>query len=123
MPERRAHPRQKIVLPVRLIDAQDVQFAHTVDIACSGVRLGNVRSQREVGKVITLTRGVHKAKFRVAWVRQVGPQEMQAGLESLQVSENLLGVDLAECKRSSTEDIFMTLLSGKAGPKPPGGGT
>lgn len=114
MPERRTHPRQKLVLPVRLVDGGKVQLAHTIDIACSGVKIGNLHSKLEVGKVVTLRRGVHREEFRVAWVKQVGPKEMQAGLESLQASDKLLGVDLEECQRSASEDLFMTLLNSKS---------
>ena len=111
MPERRTYRRHKLVLPVRLVDANDVQFAHTVDIACSGIRIGNLRSRLEVDQIVTLSRGVHKAKFRVAWVKQLGPNEMQAGLEALQPSDKPLGVDLEECQRSQSEELFMTLLN------------
>ena len=74
MPERRAYERKKLVLPVKILEAQETQFVHTVDISCAGVRIGSLRSQMEIGTTITLSRGTHKAKFRVAWVRGDWPQ-------------------------------------------------
>ena len=120
MPERRAHARKKLVLPVKISDATQTQFVHTVDISCAGVRIGNLRSQVEIGKTITLSRGTHKAKFRVAWVREIGPKEIQAGLESLQPADNLLGVDVNEC-RNSSEELVMNLIGSKSqrGKRPP----
>jgi hypothetical protein len=113
MAEKRAHTRRKLVLPVRLTVANDIHFAHTIDITCAGVRIGNVRSELEVGKVITLSRGSDKAKYRVAWVQQMGPKEMQAGLEALQQDNTFLGVDLSDCERSSSDELLMTLLTSK----------
>jgi hypothetical protein len=115
MSERRAHARRKLVLPVRLKIADDLQFAHTIDITCGGVRIGNVRSELEIGKVVTLSRGPHKAKFRVAWVQQIGPKEMQAGLEALQQDDALLGVDISENQGNSSDEILLTLLKLKQG--------
>lgn len=113
MPERRAYERKKLVLPVKIVGAQESQFVHTVDISCAGVRIGSLRSQMEIGTTITLSRGTHKAKFRVAWIREIGPKEIQAGLECLQAADNLLGVNIDECTRSS-QDLLMTLFTQKS---------
>ncbi len=113
MPERRAHNRKKLVLPVRLTVANETEFVHTLDLTSGGAKIGNVRSELEVGKLVTLSRGSHRAKFRVAWIHQIGPKDMQVGLEALQQDNNLLGVDLLEGDRTSSEEFLMTLLTSR----------
>jgi hypothetical protein len=79
--------RTKAVLPVR-ISGNDVsgrtysELVHTLDISRTGVRLGAVHSQVQVGSLITIQYRQHKAEFRVIWTRPLGSGvEIQAGLE------------------------------------------
>jgi hypothetical protein len=114
MLNKRTSPRRKMVLPVKVTLDQVNHLAHTVDITHTGARLGVLRTQLQPGMIITLQRGSKKAKFRIAWIRQLTPNELQAGVESLELHKNFWGVDLSDQERVAKEDLkaFMTLLSG-----------
>lgn len=80
--------RTKAVLPVR-ISGTDIsgdsysELVHTLDVARSGVRLGAVRRQLEVGSLVVLQYRQHKAEFRVVWTKPLGKgAEQQVGLEA-----------------------------------------
>jgi hypothetical protein len=81
--------RVKAVLPVRISgnDASGdayTELAHTLDITPSGVRLGSIYRQLEVGGVLTLQYKQYKAEFRVVWIKQrQGRKEHHVGLEAL----------------------------------------
>lgn len=62
----------------------DSSGTYPLDITSIGGRLGALRTQLKPGKIISLQRGSTKADFRVQWSRQLGPNELQAGIESLQ---------------------------------------
>jgi hypothetical protein len=90
--------RSKAVLPVR-ISGNDVsgdaysELVHTLDVSRTGVRLGSVRRQLEVGSPVTLQYRQHKAEFRVVWTKPVGSgTEQQVGLES-GVQKDLWGLE------------------------------
>jgi hypothetical protein len=90
--------RSKAVLPVR-ISGNDVsgdaysELVHTLDVSRTGVRLGSVRRQLEVGALVTLQYRQHRAEFRVIWTKPVGSgTEQQVGLES-GVQKDLWGID------------------------------
>ncbi len=72
------------------------QLAHTVDISPIGGRLGGLRSPLQAGQTILLQRGQNRVQFRVVWTRQVGPGEIQAGIESMAFEEKIWGVDLPD---------------------------
>lgn len=115
MLEKRKSSRRKMVLPVKVLIDQVTHLAHTVDITDSGARLGALRMQLQPGTIISLQRGSQRAKFQIAWVRQLAPTELQAGIESLQPQNSFWGVDLsarsAEIKKEA-QQALMTLLSG-----------
>lgn len=99
--ERRRHKRKKVVLPVRLslneANGQAAgQFIHTVDITDSGARVGGLHTPIEPGQLITLQRGQAKARFRVIWTKQLGPSEVQAGIECAEPDKNIWGFDLED---------------------------
>src|SRR5580692_9126680 len=80
--------RSKAVLPVR-ISGNDIsgsvysELVHTLDVSRTGVRLGSVRRQLEVGSQVVLQYRQHKAEFRVVWIKPVGSgAEQQIGLEA-----------------------------------------
>jgi hypothetical protein len=80
--------RAKAVLPVRISGndssgAAYSELVHTLDVSRSGVRLGGVRRQFEVGALVVLQYRQHKAEFRVVWTKPVGSGgEQQVGLEA-----------------------------------------
>src|SRR6266853_2620313 len=117
MLDKRKSQRRKMVLPVKVLIDQVTHLAHTVDITDSGARLGALRTQLQPGMIISLQRGSQRAKFQIAWVRQLAPNELQAGIESLQPQTSFWGVDLTaqarEIKKESHQAL-MTLLSGRA---------
>ena len=103
-----------MVLPVKVSIDKVTHLAHTVDITNTGARLGALRTQLEPGMIISLQRGSQKAKFQIAWIRQLGPNELQAGIESLQPQNNFWGVDLSDQGLETKKDLqaLLTLLSG-----------
>lgn len=114
MLEKRKSQRRKMVLPVKVSIDQATYLVHTVDITHSGARLGALRTQLQAGMIVSLQRGTQKAKFRIAWVRQVSPTEIQAGVESVGPTNNFWGVDLSDREKEGTKAMqaLMTLLSG-----------
>jgi hypothetical protein len=90
--------RSKAVLPVR-ISGNDIsgepysELVHTLDVSRTGVRLGAVRRQLEVGSLVILQYRQHKAEFRVVWTKPLrsGP-EQQVGLEA-GAQKDLWGLD------------------------------
>jgi hypothetical protein len=113
MLERRKTRRKKMVLPVKVAMFGSTQFAHTLDITASGARLGSLRSELKPGEIIVLHRGAKKAKFRISWVQQLNPKEIQAGIEALEPQQNFWGVDLTAEEREEKKNVemLMTLLS------------
>jgi hypothetical protein len=115
MLDKRKSQRRKMVLPVKVLVDQVSHLAHTVDITESGARLGALRTELQPGMVVSLQRGSKRAKFRIAWIRQLAPNELQAGVESLQPQNSFWGVDLSpqgpDVKKEA-QQALMTLLSG-----------
>jgi hypothetical protein len=113
MPEKRASPRRKMVLSVKVTIEKGTHLAHTVDITPTGARLGALRTKLQPGTIISLQRGSKKAKFRIAWIRQLAPTELQAGVESLEPQNNFWGVDLSDQGQESKNDtqVLMTFVS------------
>ena len=48
----------------------------------------SLRTQLQPGMIVSLQRGPRKAKFRIAWIRQLVPNELQAGVECLEPQSN-----------------------------------
>src|SRR6266852_5459384 len=110
-------PTTNRAFPRKVLIDQVTHLAHTVDITDSGARLGALRTQLQPGMIISLQRGSQRAKFQIAWVRQLAPNELQAGVESLQPQNSFWGVDLSprgpEVKKEA-QQALMTLLSGRS---------
>lgn len=85
-----------MVLPVKVSINKTTHLAHTVDISPTGARLGGLRAQLQPGMVIVLQRGLSKADFRVQWALQLGPDQQQVGVESVETQHNFWGVDLSD---------------------------
>ena len=112
MLDKRKSQRRKMVLPVKVLIDQVTHLAHTVDITDSGARLGALRTQLKPGMIISLQRGSKKAEFRVQWIRQLGPNELQAGIESLMPPNNIWGVSLSdEVEANKGMQTLLTVLS------------
>jgi hypothetical protein len=113
MLNRRKSPRRKMVLSVKVLVDKVIHLAHTVDITPTGARIYCAfRTQLHPGTIIGLQRGSRKAEFRVQWTRQLGPNEQQIGIESLEPQNKFWGVDLSddfELKRD--RQTLMTALS------------
>jgi len=113
MPEKRKTPRKQMVLPVRFSGAKDSLLAHTLDITPTGARIGAIRDRLKPGTIVDLQRGQKKAKFRIVWVRQVAPNEMQAGVEAMELQTNFWGLSLSDEDPDSREGLqtFLNVLS------------
>ena len=103
-----------MVLSVKVLINKATHLAHTVDITHTGARVGSLRTKLEPGTSVCLQRGSKKAQFRIAWVRQLGPNELQVGLQSLGLLDNFWGVDLSDQQSDARTDMktLMTLLAG-----------
>jgi len=90
-----------MVLPLRVwldqqkFDASALHLAHTLDISPIGGRLGGLRVPVEPGQIIMLQHGQQKSQFRVIWSKQLAPQEIHAGIESLE-SGKIWDLDLPQ---------------------------
>ena len=90
----------------------DPCLAHTLDITPSGARLGALRTQLQPGTTISLRRGPKKAEFRIEWIKQLAPNELQAGIEALEPQNNFWGVNLSDDVDAKKEmNTFLSLLS------------
>jgi hypothetical protein len=101
-----------MVLPVKISVGKVTGLAHTIDITPSGARLGALRTQLQPGTTISLQRGPKKAQFRIEWIKQLAPNELQAGIEALEPQNNFWGVNLAD-DLDAKKDMatLMSLLS------------
>jgi hypothetical protein len=101
-PGTQRYKRTKMVLPLRLWPDEDngqnaaPLLAHTLDISPIGGRLGGLRTPLQAGQTVTLQRGQNRFPFRVIWTKQLGPGEIQAGIESAVLEEKVWGVDLPD---------------------------
>jgi len=84
------------VIPVKIVNGDNTELVHTLDIACTGARLGGLRSQLRMGETVVLHRGSKNAKFRIIWIRQLNPKEIQAGVQALENPNRLFGSGVAE---------------------------
>src|ERR1039458_7431819 len=101
-PGRQRYKRTRMVLPLRVWPHDEngqnagPQLAHTVDISPVGGRLGGLRRPLQSGQTIMLQRGQNRSQFRVIWTKQLGPCEIQAGIESVTGETKVWGVDLPD---------------------------
>jgi hypothetical protein len=101
---KRKSARIKTVLPVKMCIDTGTAFVHTVDITDTGAQLGGVRTRLEPGMIVSLRRGSHKAKFRIAWVRQLAPNELRAGIECLEPQKNFWEVNRPNTGSDAEQD-------------------
>ena len=111
MDNRRRYNRTKAVLPVRVSGSDGAgsycDLAHTLDVTESGIRLGFVRRQLQVGSQLTIQYRQHKAEFRVIWISQLTRlKEHHVGLEAL-VPRDVwgLGAESRKCPPPTQVDL------------------
>jgi len=104
-----------MVLPVKVSTDKVTLLAYTVDITDGGARLGGLLTDLQLGMLVSLQRGSHKAKFRVAWIQELAPNELRAGLECLEPHSNFWGVNLSDRENEVKKDMqaLLTLLTSK----------
>lgn len=120
MLDKRKSPRKKMVLPVKVSIDAVTHLAHTIDITQTGARLGALRTELRPGTIVVLQRGSQRAKFQIAWSKQLAPNELQAGIECLQPQGNFWGVDLSDDSseaKKEPQQALMTLLAGRSNRK------
>jgi len=115
MLNKRKSLRRKIVLPVKVSVGTVTRLAHTVDITPTGARLVAYQTPLQSGMIIVLQRGAKKKEFRVGWIRQLSPNEVQAGVELLEPENNFWGVNLSkEIEARKGAQTVRCVLSGSA---------
>jgi hypothetical protein len=112
--EQRKTKRTKMVLPVKVSISGATHLAHTFDLTYVGARIGGLHTELKTDQIISLQRGSKKANFRVIWVQQLSPNEVQAGVQAVDMQSNFWGVDLSDQERGSANvDALMSLMAGK----------
>jgi hypothetical protein len=111
--EKRNSRRSKMVLAVKVSLDAATHLVHTLDITDTGAQLGGLRAQLEPGMMISSQRGRQKAKFRIAWIRQLAPNELRAGVESLEPKKKIWGLELSDRKDGCNKytNAVMTVLT------------
>lgn len=100
-----------MVLPVKLSSSGAIHLAHTCDLTYNGARLGGLHNELKTGEIVSLQRGPKKANFKVVWVHQLGPGEVQVGLQAVEKQTNFWGIDLPEQENSKTNvDALMAMM-------------
>jgi hypothetical protein len=115
--ERRKAKRTKMVLPVKVSFSGASHLAHTCDLTYSGARLGGLHTELKKGEIVSLQRGSKKANFKVVWIQQLAPNEIQVGLQAVERQSNIFwGVDLSEQERDAKTnvDALMALMEKKS---------
>jgi len=101
-----------MVLPVKVSIGGTTHLAHTFDLTYVGARLGGLHTPLQTGQIVSLQRGTKRANFRVMWVQQLAPNEIQAGLEATEQQGNFWGVDLSDQERDQKSvDAVMSLMA------------
>jgi hypothetical protein len=114
MAEQRKNKRTKMVLPVKVSISGATHLAHTFDLTYVGARIGGLHADLKPDQVVSLQRGSKKANFRVVWVQQINPNEVQAGVQAVDMQSNFWGVDLSEQEKEGRNvDALMSLMSAK----------
>ena len=106
------------MLSVKVSVDKITHVAHTVDITSTGARINCAHlMQVQPGTIIVVQRGSRKGEFRVQWTRQLGPDEQQIGIESLEPQSNFWGIDLSdEFEAKKDMQRLMTALSHESKP-------
>lgn len=104
-----------MVLPVKVTIDGAMHLAHTFDLTHNGARLGGLQTPLKQGQIISVHRGSKKALFRVMWVQEPAPKQIQAGIQAVETQNNFWGVDLSEQERHAkgNSDELMAMMTPK----------
>ena len=112
--DRRRQDRIQAVLPVRVrgVDTAGVsfeEFAHTLDLTPTGVRLGAIHRQLKALDTLTIFYHQRRMDFRVVWTKPLdGTKEYQVGLKAFSQEKETWGLSLFN---SSARPIEIAALS------------
>src|SRR5437762_1438837 len=97
--EKRILRRTKMVLGLRIFHPElhtSLLLVHTLDITSTGAKIGAVREYIQPGSVLLIQYGRNRAQCRLIWSRQVGPKEIQIGVEFLKNDPRFWKLELDE---------------------------
>jgi hypothetical protein len=104
--------RISLVVPVEVVlqdeSGRRTVAATTVDASAYGARLANFQEgvAIAVGQTVTIFYRSRHCNFRVAWIGKVGTaHESHIGLESLDSSKNLWGIDFQDSQPTLEPDF------------------
>jgi hypothetical protein len=112
--------RTKAVLPVRVKgkDSSGKSFDElviTLDVTSSGVRLGSVRHEMNVGDELAVFYRQRKMQFRVVWTKQMkGTAEYQVGLRAVSQDREAWVLGFAEFRSEPASAAAVSQASGLA---------
>ncbi len=96
--EKRCAERKKMVVPIQSsvlgTPATHKTAVHTLDLSRLGAKLGAFREPVKIGDVLLVQRRHKKAKCKVVWVSEVGPHEIQVGVEFVGSEDGFWGLPL-----------------------------
>jgi hypothetical protein len=97
--ENRRFKRARMVVAVKIShpesDGNSGQLVHTLDLGTSGAKLGGLREEIIVGKIVVLHRKHKKATCKIVWTRDE-ERELHVGIQLLKADPDFWGLDLAE---------------------------
>ena len=97
--DKRSVRRTKMVVGLKIPRPQSQApdlLVHTLDISSSGAKIGAVREWIQPGSILAIQRKHNRFQCRVMWSRQIGPREIQIGIEFLGCDTQIWGLDLDE---------------------------
>jgi len=97
--DKRSVRRTKMVIGLKIPQPQSQApdlLVHTLDISSSGAKIGAVREWIQPGSILAIQRKHNRSLCRVMWSRQIGPREIQIGIEFLGRDTQIWGLDLDE---------------------------
>jgi hypothetical protein len=100
--EKRTASRTKMVLPLRSSStnapAGSSTVVHTLNLSPFGAKLGAFRQCLQRGDILLVQRRHKRAKCKVVWSQEVGPREIQVGIEFLEAEDGFWGVPLEDSR-------------------------
>ncbi len=98
--EKRAADRKKMVVPLKSsavgAPTRSGIAVHTLDLSRLGAKLGAFRERVKVGDVLSIQRQHKRTKCKVIWACEVGPHEVQVGVEFLRPEDGFWGLSLED---------------------------
>jgi hypothetical protein len=99
-----------MVLPVKVTVGGVSHLAHTCDLTYTGARLGGLQAELKKGEIVCLHRGSKKANFKVVWLHQLAPNEIQVGLQAMEKQSNIFwGINISEQDHNAKENVAALL--------------